>query len=128
MFRTSAILALTLATAAHAKTITVPAGENAQERLQEALLDAKPGDVVEIGPGRFDLTDGLSLDIDRVTVRGAGPDRTVLNFKGQLGAGEGLLVTSDDVVLRGFAVEVTRGDGIKSKEADRIVYKDIRVE
>jgi len=31
-------------------------------------------------------------------------------------------------VLRGFAIEDSKGDGIKSKGADRIVYKDIRVE
>jgi parallel beta-helix repeat protein len=63
-----------------------------------------------------------------VTVRGAGASRTILDFTGQLGAGEGLLVTSDDVVLRDFAVENTRGDGIKSRGADRIVYHRIRVE
>lgn len=123
-----AALALCVSTPAMAKTITVAAGANAQERLQGALLDAKPGDVVQIGAGRFDLTDGLSLDVNGVTIRGAGADKTVLSFKGQMGAGEGLLVTSDDVVLRGFAVEDSRGDGIKSKGADRIVYKDIRVE
>lgn len=130
MIRTavSAIALLAFASAADAETLKVPAGPDAQERLQQALLDAKPGDTVEIGPGRFELTDGLSLDIDKVTVRGAGPDKTILSFKGQLGAGEGLLVTSDDVVLRGFAVEDSKGDGIKSKGADRIVYKDIRVE
>ena len=130
MIRTAVAAAalLACASAAHAETLNVAAGPDAQERLQQALLDAKPGDTVEIGAGRFDLTDGLSLDVDKVTVRGAGPDKTVLSFKGQLGAGEGLLVTSDDVVLRGFAVEDSRGDGIKSKGADRIVYKDIRVE
>jgi parallel beta-helix repeat protein len=63
-----------------------------------------------------------------VTVRGAGPDKSILDFKGQKAAGEGLLVTSDDVVLRGFAVEDARGDAIKSKGADRIVYRDLRVE
>ncbi|WP_447728023.1 parallel beta-helix domain-containing protein [Sphingomonas koreensis] len=129
MIRTAALALLAFASsAAIAKTIDVPAGPNAQERLQEALLDAKPGDIVQISAGRFELTDGLSLDVDKVTVRGAGPDKTVLSFKGQLGAGEGLLVTSDDVVLRSFAVEDTKGDGIKSKDANRIVYKDIRVE
>jgi len=111
-----------------AKDIAVEAGPDAQERLQSALLDAKPGDTVRIGAGRFELTDGLSLDVNGVTVRGAGPEKTVLSFKGQLGAGEGLLVTSDDVVLRDFAVEDSKGDGIKSKGADRIVYKNIRVE
>jgi parallel beta-helix repeat protein len=122
-----AIVAL-VASPAAARTIPVAPGPDAQTRLQEALLDAKPGDIVAVAAGRYDLTDGLSLDVDKVTVLGAGPDQTILSFKGQQGAGEGLLVTSDDVVLRGFAVEDTRGDGIKSKGADRIVYKDIRVE
>ena len=119
---------IALSSPAFAGTISVAAGPEAQERLQAALIDAKPGDVVEIGAGRFDLTDGLSLDVDKVTVRGAGPGATILSFKGQKGAGEGLLITSDDVVVRGFAVEDSKGDGIKSKGANRIVYHDLRVE
>ncbi len=113
---------------ASAETFRVAAGANAQERLQGALIEAKAGDIVEIGAGRFDLTDGLSLDVDKVTVKGAGQDATILSFKGQKGAGEGLLVTSDDVVLRDFAVEDSRGDGIKSKAANRITYYKLRVE
>ncbi|SIN59641.1 parallel beta-helix repeat-containing protein [Parasphingorhabdus marina DSM 22363] len=123
-----AIAALSCSMPVLAKTLTVEAGADAQERLQEALILAEPGDVVELGAGRFDLTDGLSLDVDRVTVRGQGMDKSVLNFAGQLGAGEGLLVTSDDVVLRDFAIEDSKGDGIKSKGADRIVYHALRVE
>ena len=128
MIRVTAFAALLLAGPAFAKDIVVEAGANAQERLQTALIEAAPGDTIRIGAGRFELTDGPSLDVHRVTVRGAGADKTVLSFKGQLGAGEGLLVTSDDVVLRDFAVEDSKGDGIKSKGADRIVYKNIRVE
>lgn len=123
-----AIAALSCSMPVLAKTLTVEAGADAQERLQEALILAEPGDVVELGAGRFDLTDGLSLDVDKVTVRGQGMDKSVLNFAGQLGAGEGLLVTSDDVVLRDFAIEDSKGDGIKSKGADRIVYHALRVE
>lgn len=119
---------LAFANPAFADTLRVEAGADGQSRLQAALIDAKPGDTIEIGAGRFDLTDGLSLDVDRVTVRGAGPGATILSFKGQKGAGEGLLVTADDVVLRDFAVEDSRGDGIKSKTANRIVYFDLRVE
>ena len=117
-----------IASPAYSKTITVEAGGDAQERLQEALILAEPGDVVELGAGTFELTDGLSLDVDKVTIKGQGMDKSILSFAGQLGAGEGLLVTSDDVVLRDFAVEDSKGDGIKSKGADRIVYHKIRVE
>lgn len=120
--------AICLSVPALAKTIAVEAGADAQERLQEALILAEPGDVIAIGEGRFDLTDGLSLDVDNVTVKGAGMDKSVLSFAGQLGAGEGLLVTSDDVTLRDFAIENSKGDGIKSKGADQIIYHALRVE
>ena len=123
----AAASALALAAPLHARTIVVAAGEGAQSRLQEALIIAQPGDVVQLAAGRFVLTDGLSLDANGVTVRGAGMDATVLDFSGQQGAGEGLLVTSDDVTLRDFAVENTHGDGIKSKGADNVVYYRIRV-
>lgn len=113
---------------ASAKTIAVSPGEGAQERLQEALIAAEPGDVVELAAGRFKLSDGLSLDVSKVTVKGQGGSATILDFSGQQGAGEGLLVTSDDVVLKDFAVENSKGDGIKSKGADRIVYHKLRVE
>ncbi|MFM6854124.1 MAG: parallel beta-helix domain-containing protein, partial [Sphingopyxis sp.] len=122
------ILAAMLASAATARTIDVAPGDGAQARVQEALIEAQPGDVVQLGAGVFDLTDGLSLDVNGVTVRGAGMDGTILNFAGQLGAGEGLLVTSDDVVLRDFTVRDSKGDGIKSKGADRIVYRSLRVD
>ena len=95
--------------------------------MQEALILAEPGDEIVLAAGRYALTDGLSLDVDNVTVRGAGMDGTVLDFTGQQGAGEGLLVTSDNVTLRDFALENPKGDGIKSKGADNIVYHRIRV-
>ena len=123
-----AMALMSTSTLAMARDWVVAADDNAQENLQEALIVAEPGDVVVLQEGVFTLTDGLSLDVDGVTVRGAGPDKSVLSFAGQLGAGEGLLVTSDNVVLRDFAVEDTRGDGIKSKGADNIVYYNVRVE
>lgn len=125
-----ALAAALLASAAPlaAETHRIEAGDGAATRLQEALILAAPGDVIELAEGRFVLTDGLSLDVDGVTVRGAGMDKSVLDFTGQQGAGEGLLVTSDNVTLRDFAVENPKGDGIKSKGADNIIYHAIRVE
>lgn len=101
---------------------------NFGENLQAALIAAQPGDTIVLPEGVFQLTDGLSLDVEGVTVRGAGQDKTILDFSGQEGAGEGLLVTSDDVLLMDFAVRNTKGDGIKSKGADRIIYRYLTVE
>lgn len=128
MIRQVTIAALLLSAApVTAATLKVEPGEGAQEKLQEALILAQPGDVVELGAGRFTLTDGLSLDVNGVTVKGAGMDQTVLDFSGQQGAGEGLLVIGDKVTLRDFGMENPKGDGVKSKGADDIVYYRVRV-
>lgn len=124
----AALLASAAAAPLAAETHRIEATEGAAERLQEALILAQPGDVIELAEGRFTLTDGLSLDVDGVTVRGQGMDKSILDFTNQEGSGEGLLVTSDNVTLRDFAVENPKGDGIKSKGADMIVYSGIRVE
>lgn len=111
-----------------AKVIVVTPGANDQESIQTALIEASPGDTVLIEAGTYRLVSGLSLDIDNVTVKGAGADKTILSFKGQASAGEGLLVTSDNVLLTGFAVEDTKGDGIKAKGVDRITFDKLRIE
>ncbi|WDA40060.1 parallel beta-helix domain-containing protein [Erythrobacter sp. BLCC-B19] len=121
----AALLATAAPLAAETHRVSPADGPNA---LVEALILAAPGDTIELGEGRFTLTDGLSLDVDGVTVVGQGMDTTILDFTDQKGAGEGLLVTSDNVTLRGFAVENAKGDGIKSKGADMIIYDSIRVE
>ncbi|MFL0357170.1 parallel beta-helix domain-containing protein [Erythrobacter sp. GH1-10] len=124
---TAAALLLASASPLLAETHTISPGEGAQERLQEALILAEPGDEIVLEAGRYELTDGLSLDVDGVTLRGASADDTVLDFTNQQGAGEGLLVTSDNVTLRDFRMENPKGDGIKSKGADNIVYTGLIV-
>ena len=136
MIRTAfaaALLASTtlVAAPALADNHTIAAGEGAAERLQEALILAEPGDTIVLEAGRYELTEGLSLDVEGVTIHGAGMEgdtQSILDFTNQQGAGEGLLVTSDNVTLRDFAVENAKGDGIKSKGADNIIYHGLRIE
>lgn len=116
------------ATDAAQRSVSVSADGDFAINLQTALIEARPGDTVRLPEGTFRLATGLSLDVDGVTLLGAGQDKTILDFSGQTGAGEGLLVTSDDVTLAGFGIRDTKGDGIKSKGADRIVYRDIAVD
>ncbi|MCU0892222.1 MAG: right-handed parallel beta-helix repeat-containing protein [Sandarakinorhabdus sp.] len=127
----AALMAATLlagGTTAAARMIHVGPGDNAHERLQTALIEAQPGDTVHIAAGRYALADGLSLDVDNVTIKGDGPDRTILDFTAQKGEGEGLLITSDNVVVRDIGVENPAGNGIKSKGSDGIALVGIRVE
>ncbi|MEL6857300.1 MAG: parallel beta-helix domain-containing protein [Pseudomonadota bacterium] len=96
--------------------------------LQAMLIDADAGSTIELPAGTIEMVDGLSLDVDGVTFKGAGEGQTILDFSGQTGAGEGLLITSDDVIVEHFTIRNTTGDGIKSKGADRIIYSDLTVE
>ncbi len=103
-------------------------GPNAQEQLQEALILAEEGQVIELAEGIFKLSDGLSLDRDNVTLIGQGMDKSILSFKDQKGGSEGLLVTSNQVVLKDFAVEDAKGDAIKAKGVEGIAMIRLRVE
>jgi parallel beta-helix repeat protein len=121
-------MAAVLAVAAAPAFAVIEPGPNSQDELQEALILAEAGSTVELGVGTFEFTRSLSLDVDGVTVKGAGADKTILSFKKQDAGSEGLIVTSDGVTLRDFAVEDTIGDAIKVKGADGITFLNIRTE
>jgi parallel beta-helix repeat protein len=99
-----------------------------QEQLQLRLLDARPGDVIEIPEGVFAFDRGLRLTVDGVTIRGAGMDRTVLNFAEQAVGADGLLVTGNDFTIEELAIEDTPGDGLKVSGAENVIIRRVRVE
>lgn len=103
-------------------------GTDAYTAIQEALLMAEPGAVIDLGPGRYELSDGLSLAVDDVTIKGAGMDQTILSFRGQESGAEGLLIESSGVTLMDFAVEDAKGDAIKVIGADGITFLRVRAE
>ena len=109
-------------------TATAASAGDFQKQLQERLLDARPGDVIEIPEGRYALDRSLSLTVDGVTIRGAGRDKSVLSFKDQVAGAEGLLVTANDFTLENLAIEDTRGDAIKINEGRNITLRGIRTE
>ncbi len=83
-----------------AKELYVEPGPNAHERLQEAMILMNEGDTLIIEAGYYSFEDGLSLDIDGVTVVGRGMEETILDFKNQQSGAQGLLVTSNGVTLK----------------------------
>lgn len=99
-----------------------------QKQLQERLLDAKPGDVIEIPAGRYAFDRSLSLRVDNVTIRGAGMDKTILSFKGQKSGAEGLIVNASGFTLENLAIEDSKGDGLKVNEGENIAIRKVRVE
>jgi len=118
-------------TSGSGSVMTIEAGPDAPKHAQAAMINARAGDIIEFGAGRFDFRATLSLDVSHVIVRGKGPDKTFLSFKdqGQGTGGEGLLVTSkEDVTLQDLTVEDAKGDAIKVQGTNRIIFRNIRAE
>lgn len=99
-----------------------------QKDLQTRLIKAKAGEVVEIPAGTYHLDRSLSLKVDGVTIRGAGMDKTILNFKGQKAGAEGLFVDASDFTIENLALEDTSGDALKVIGGKNIVIRNIRTE
>ncbi len=115
--------------AQHTPTAQVAAGDAGfAETLRTRLLDAKDGDVIEVPPGRFSFDRSLTLRVDGVTLRGAGPDKSVLSFKGQKAGAEGLLVNASRFTIENLAIEDSKGDGLKVNEGEHITIRNVRVE
>ncbi len=99
-----------------------------EESLQQQLIEAEPGDVIEIPAGTHELTRSLSLDVPGVTIRGEGMDRSILSFRNQLQGAEGLLVSADDFVIEDLAIEDTVGDALKINESNNVTVRRVRTE
>jgi len=111
-----------------AKEIFIEPSDNSQEEVQTALIELSSGDILTLSPGTFVFEDGLSLDVDEVIVRGSGINETILDFKNQMSGAQGLLVTSDRVTLKDFAVADAKGDAIKVIGAEGISMINLKTE
>mgnify|MGYP005815613191 CR=1 FL=1 len=99
-----------------------------QKQLQTQLIKARPGEVIEIPAGTWQLDRSLSLKVSGVTLRGAGMDKTILNFRGQKSGAEGLLVNASDFTIEDLALEDTKGDALKVVGGENIVIRRVRTE
>ena len=142
----ASLVALTLATAAlvsgcsqqsgakktAANVTRIEAGPDAQKKAQTALINAKPGAVIEFAEGKFDFNSTLSLeDVSDVTIRGQGIDKTVLSFASQQQGtgGEGLRVKCPkNITIEDLAVEDAKGDAIKVQDTQKIIFRRVRTE
>ncbi len=102
--------------------------ENSYLDIQEALILAKPGDIIRLSAGIFTLEDSLSLDVPGVQIEGEGMGQTILDFSNQLSGAQGLSVTSDNVTLQDFAIQNAKGDAIKVKGVTNIKFLRVKTE
>ena len=104
------------------------AGPDFGKRFQEALIQAKPGDTIQIPEGRFELDRQLSLTVDSVSIRGKGMDKTILSFKNQKSGSAGLLVTSNRFDIEDLTIEDTKGDALKINGASGVTVRHVKTQ
>jgi parallel beta-helix repeat protein len=99
-----------------------------QKHLQEQLIGAKPGALIELPEGKFQFDRTLSLTVDKVTLRGKGMDKTILSFAGQKEGASGLLVKANDFEIDDLAIEDSAGDGLSIQGGKNITIRRVHVE
>lgn len=98
------------------------------DEIQTALITVSTGGTVAFGSGTFRLDRDLSLDVDGVTIKGAGMDATTLSFAKQTTGAQGMLVTANDFLVRDIAFEDAPGDALKILGARGVTIQRVRVE
>jgi parallel beta-helix repeat protein len=122
------IIAILAAAPVHAQAVN-EADVAFRKQLQLRLIKAQPGEVIELPAGKWTFNRSLSLNKSNVTLRGAGPDATVLSFKAQSQGAEGLLINAaSHVTIENLAIEDTKGDGLKANGCKDLILRNVRVE
>ncbi|WP_437321061.1 parallel beta-helix domain-containing protein [Sorangium sp. So ce385] len=107
--------------------IRLAPGDDDTTAVQTALIDAAPGATVCFEAGTFSFTTELSLDVDGVTLIGAGKDETILDFSDQDTGANGLLIRGDGVTVQDLQVRNTPGDGIRADSVQGIAFREVAV-
>lgn len=98
-----------------------------QTAVQEAMIDVQTGQTLCLAAGTYRFTRQLSLDADGVTIRGEGPEATILDFSSQVSGANGIIITGNDVTIAQLQVLDTPGDGIRADKVENITFDTVNV-
>ena len=109
---------------------SVVAQKEFQKKFQNQFIEALDGSTIELPAGRFSLDASLSLDTKRdIVIKGAGEDKTILSFKGQISGAEGIKITNSyNITLQDLTVQDTKGDAVKAQLVENITMRNVKVE
>jgi parallel beta-helix repeat protein len=109
---------------------SVCAQKAVQKKIQTDFIEAQNGSTIELPAGTYQFDASLWLDDKQhVTIRGAGEDKTILSFKGQISGAEGIKVTNSKfITIQDLTVQDTKGDGVKTQGVDGISFINVKAE
>lgn len=100
------------------------------KQMQRLFISIQDGGTIELPEGTFSLPSGLWLDgKNNITIKGAGKDKTILNFSSQISGAEGIKITNgNNITLQDFTVQDTKGDAIKTQFVNGIRFLHVKAE
>lgn len=98
------------------------------EAVQEAFINAKDGDTLAFGKGKFHFQKGLSLlDVKNVTIKGMGMHETVISFAGSADA-DGIYATGDGFLMHDITIQDAPKNNLKNEGATGVTFRRVRSE
>lgn len=109
------------------RTFFITPGDDATQKMQEAMIQLLPGDTLQFDCGFFDLTSTLQVvDTEDVLIKGCGKDKTVLSFKNN-NTPEGVLaVNVHGFNIKDLTVLDTGGNGFELRGVDHGTLTNVR--
>lgn len=109
------------------RIINITAGTTAAAQAQTAFIEVDTNFTIIFGEGTFSFTNTLSMDgKKKVIIKGAGRDKTFLDFSGQTSGGEGVLVTkSNSIRFEDITIRDSKGDALKARDCNKISFVNV---
>ena len=104
-----------------------------ESAISSAFSTAAAGATLQLAAGTYHFTNSLNLAAkDGITVKGAGPTSTILDFKNQAAGADGVVQTvgagvNVRVTFQDFGVQDTAGDGIKVTGGNGVHFNRVNV-
>ena len=107
--------------------INIAASASAADEAQLAFIEVEEGMTILFGEGTFSFINTLSMDgKTNIIVRGAGRDRTFLDFSEQTSGGDAVLITnSTSIRFEDMTVQNSQGDALKARDCNKISFVNI---
>lgn len=107
--------------------IIITTGASAADDAQLAFIEVEAGKTIIFEEGVFSFVNTLSMDgKNTVIIKGAGRDKTFLDFSGQTSGGEGVLVTnSSSIRFEDLTIRDSKGDALKARDCQKISFVNV---
>ena len=101
-----------------------------EKDLQTQFILAAPGDTITVPEGVHPILGTLSIEGKHdLVIRGAGMDKSILNYANQDEGAQGISITnSQNITLENFTVQDSKGDAIKAQYVENIIFRYVKAE